>query len=94
MEEYEYSFKVENIELYIKYCEQNNYKKISVTKQNRIIYKNNNNLNILARLTTNIINNKKEIFFDCKNVKSNNKNLNISKESLPIKISKNKKKNI
>ena len=94
MEEYEYSFKVESIKPYIDYCKKNNFKEISVTKQNRVVYENKNSENIIARLTTKIINNKKEIFFDCKNVGKNDNDLKVSKESLPIKVTKNNQKQI
>ena len=37
--EHEYSFKVTNIKPFLKYCKDNNYKKIEVTDQTRILYK-------------------------------------------------------
>ena len=47
MEEYEYSFKVDSIKPYIDYCEKNSYKK-SINVQNRIVYENIHNRNIIA----------------------------------------------
>ena len=94
MEEYEYSFKVESIKPYIDYCKKNNYKEISVNKQNRVVYENKNSESIIARLTTKIINDKKEVIFDCKNVGRNDNDLKVSKESLPMKVTKNNQKQI
>ena len=47
--EYEYSYRVTNIEEYINYCKKNNYKLIGIVKQTRIIYTNKNKT--IARIT-------------------------------------------
>ena len=91
MKEYEYSFKVKSIKPYIDYCISNNYKEISITKENRIVFENKNNENIIARITTN---DKNEISLDFKNVCKNREDLNISKESLPIKFTEDNIENI
>lgn len=59
--EYEYSFKVKNIDKYIKYCENNNYKKQMNNRQVRKLYKNDTN--IMGRVTTNYKGNKKSTLF-------------------------------
>lgn len=91
MEEYERSFKVETVKPYIDYCVNNKYTLLSVTKENRIVYENKSNKNLIARITIRVINRKKEMIFDCKNIDINDKDLKISKESLPIKISNKNK---
>ena len=69
MEEYEYSFKVSSIKPYIEYCEKNDYKKESEILENRKVYENKYNPNIIARITKTVIGLKEQIVFDCKNVK-------------------------
>lgn len=88
MKEYEYSFKVDSIKPYIDYCINNKYKKVSETKENRIVYECRSNSNLIARITTNDNN---ETILDFKNIRDKNNDLNISKESLPIKITKKNK---
>ena len=94
MEEYEYSFKVLSIKPYIDYCEENNYKKIEITKQNRIIYENKHVDHIIARITIEIKNGKEVITFDCKNVGEAKGELKISKESLVMEVPRNDKEKI
>lgn len=94
MKEYEYSFKVESIEPYIKYVEENDYEKKSVETQNRIVYENKHSKNIISRITTKNKDGKKETTLDFKNVEKKKNNLNDSRESLPIKINKNNRKAI
>ena len=40
--EYEYSFKVEEIDPYIEYCKNNGYEFIEETNQSRTLYRNTN----------------------------------------------------
>ena len=94
MKEYEYSFKVKSIEPYINYCKNNNYNLIDIIKENRRVYENKHNNKLIARITSRIKNNKKDIKLDFKNVSSNNDDLKISLESIPIKITKRNKKQI
>ena len=93
MGEYEYNFKVDSIKPYIKYCEENNYKG-KVIKQKRIVYENVDNNKIVARITTNTEDDKRETILDFKNVKENNELLKVSNESLPIIVDKSNKKQI
>lgn len=94
MEEYEYSFKVKNIQPYIDYCMKNQYEKVSEVRQNRVVYENKHSKDIIARVTTKIVDGKKEITFDCKNVGREENHLKVSMESLPIKITKSNKDSI
>lgn len=94
MKEYEYSFKVKSIEPYINYCKNNNYNLIDIIKENRRVYENKHNNKLIARITSRIKNNKKDMKLDFKNVSSNNDDLKISLESIPIKITKRNKKQI
>lgn len=94
MEEYEYSFKVSDIKPYIEYCENNNYKRESEVTQNRIVYENKHSNDIIARITTKITNGKKNTIFDCKNVNKKDRDLKVSSESEPIKVTKSNEKSI
>lgn len=49
MKEYEYSFKVKNIDSYIEYCKKNNYTLKEETEQTRTLYRKNNGT--MARIT-------------------------------------------
>lgn len=79
--EYEYSFKVSDINEYINYCENNNYVLKSNTRQIRTIYRNNG---LIARITQDI--NKDTITYslDFKEDKLDNNDLIIRKESKKI----------
>ena len=46
----------------------------------------NNNINIIARLTTDFIKDKEIITFDFKNIGERNKNLKVATESLPLNV--------
>ena len=94
MEEYEYSFKVSSIKPYIKYCEENNYKKVDVTSQNRIVYENAHNEHIIARITKEIKGGKETTKFDCKNVGESRDTLKISGESIPMEVIESNRKEI
>ena len=88
MEEYEYSFKVSSIKPYIEYCEKNDYKKESEILENRKVYENKYNPNIIARITKTVIGLKEQIVFDCKNVKEERQDLKESQESIPLVFNK------
>ena len=94
MKEYEYSFKVKDIKPFIEFCENNNYKKLSITTQNRVVYENKNNEHIIARITTKIIDGKKSTMLDFKNVGEKHRDLKISNESLPIEVNENNSKTL
>ena len=86
MEEYEYSIKAKSVKPYIEYCEKNKYKLIEKVEQN--------SKDIIARITTSIIDGKKEIVFDCKNIGTRNEALKISQESLPFIITEDNIKEV
>lgn len=84
MEEYEYSFKVTDINPYIKYCENNNFEKLEESSQIRILYRNINK--IMARITTTEKNGNKRVVLDFKDDNQSNDRLKVSKETLPLDI--------
>jgi adenylate cyclase class IV len=91
MKEYEYSFEVKRLNEILKYLEKNDYIKESENFQERTIYENQTNTTL--RVTKNNINDDQEIILDFKTKKNNfDKVLNISKESLPLKIKKEESK--
>lgn len=94
MEEYEYSFKVEDLKPYIDYCEINGYLKLSVVEQNRVVYENKNNKNEIARITTTKVGDTFETIFDYKTINTSDKELKISRETEPIIITDENKKGI
>ncbi len=90
MEEYEYSFKVKSLEPVFMYLKENNYKEIFNKKQNRIVYENIKNRNIISRITSN----DEDYLFDFKNKSYETETLKISKASLPLKIKKEDIENV
>ena len=92
MKEYEHSFKVKSILPYLEYCKQNGYTEFDAVTQNRVVYENSNSDHIIARITTETVGGKERIVFDCKNVGSKRKDLNISSESIPMELTEETKK--
>ena len=84
MEEYEYSFAVKDITPYIEFCDNNGYEKVSVLKQNRVVYENKNLGNIIARITTTMLEGEETVVFDCKSIAVGDGNLKVSEESKEI----------
>ena len=84
MLEYEYSFKVSNLDKYIDYCKNKNYNLIEKIKQNRTLYRNNNKT--MARITIKENNKIKEKILDFKEDNLTEDILKIRKESLPLKF--------
>ena len=80
MNEYEYSFKVNDITKYIDYCKNNNYKLVEEVKQTRTLYRNSNKT--MARIT---INNDK-MFLDFKEDNLTDDILKIRKETKPLEF--------
>ena len=72
------------------YLKENNYKEIFNKKQNRIVYENIKNRNIISRITSN----DEDYLFDFKNKSYETETLKISKESLPLKIKKEDIENV
>lgn len=94
MQEYEYSFKVKSINPYITYCKDNGYRTVSVIEQNRVVYENKNNKNLIARMTTIKKNGKQKTVLDFKNVETSQKQLKVSTESIPLNVTSRNKKSI
>ena len=92
MKEYEHSFKVESILPYLEYCKEKGYIELDSVTQNRVVYENSNSDHIIARITTETVGGKERTVFDCKNVGSKRKDLNISSESIPMELAEETKK--
>jgi len=84
MQEYEYSFKTDDITKYINYCNNNDYKLIDKVKQTRTLYRNSNKT--MARITINEYDDNTKMFLDFKEYNLNDSILKIRKESLPLEF--------
>ena len=82
--EYEYSFKVDSIDKYIDYCNNNGYELIDKVKQTRTLYRNSNKT--MARITINEYDNNTKMFLDFKEDNLTDDILKIRKESLPLEF--------
>lgn len=94
MQEYEYSFNVKSIDPYINYCNINGFKEKLIQQQNRIVYENKDNKNLIARITTICSDEKRKVVFDCKSVVQSKNNLKESNESVPLLVNSRNKKSI
>lgn len=92
MKEYEYSFKVKSLDSYIKYCEENGYKKTSETSQIRELFTSNNK--ILARITTKKSNDKIIKSLDFKDENDSDEILKNCRETKPLIITDDNKESI
>ena len=81
MVEYEYNFKVDDISVVTKFCEENGFVLVSKTSENRVVFENKQNRKIISRLTTTFGESKKVTVWDFKNVGKNDNLLKVSKES-------------
>ena len=88
MIEYEYSIRAKTIKPFIEYCERNDYKFISKTEENRIVFENKANRDIIARITTTKSGDEEICLFDFKNKSVGDATFKIAKESLPLQIRK------
>lgn len=84
--EYERSFCVDSIDKYVQYCQKNGFEKVKDVWQNRIVFENQTNSKLIARITKEIIDGKETIVLDCKNVMKKDGDLNQSLESTPLQI--------
>ena len=87
--EYEYSFKVKDLTKYLDYCKKNNYQLEEETNQERILYRNANKT--IARITTKIKDNKANTYLDFKDENDSDEILKVSRETIPLKVTKNNK---
>lgn len=87
MKEYEYSFKVKDVNQYIEYCKNNGFKEIFKNDQIRDWYQNDSSIN--ARVTINKINGEDEIIVDFKEEDKSDEILKETRESLPLKVENN-----
>lgn len=82
--EYEYSFKVKDITLFIEYCINNNFKLSCEYEQTRILYKNGGK--VMARITKNVYNEGNEEILNFKDDNLNDNVLKVSRESKDLLI--------
>ena len=92
MLEYEYSFKVKDIEPYIDYCVSNNYIKTLDNEQNRKLYINDSG--IMARLTTELNGDNETVYLDFKTDNDSNELLKKSLESIPMVVDNSNEKSV
>lgn len=85
MKEYEYSFRVNDINPFISYCENNDYIIEKDNLQTRELFKNKNK--ILARITTEIENDKTTCILDFKDDNNTDDLVKEARETLPLKVS-------
>lgn len=81
MIEYEYNFKVDDISVVTKFCEENGFVLVSKTSENRVVFENRQNRKIISRITSTFGESKKVTVWDFKNVGKNDNLLKVSKES-------------
>ena len=82
--EYEYSFKVNDINKYLDYCKENNYHFIVQCEQIRTLYKNGGR--VMARITKNIYDDKEEELLSFKEDNLTGEILHVRGESLELLI--------
>ena len=82
--EYEYSFKVKDIRLFIDYCVNNNYELKKEYEQIRTLYKNGGK--VMARITKNIFKDKEEEILNFKDDNLSDSVLKVSRESKDLII--------
>ena len=83
-EEYEYSFKVKDIEPFIKYCLDNNYIDEDEYEQTRTLYKNGGK--IMARITKNCYKDREVEILNFKDDNLDNNILKVSRETKDLVI--------
>lgn len=89
MLEYEYSFKVKDVNPFIEFCKNENYMEKSIVSQRRVLYKNNSG--ILARITTNNQGENEKSYLNFKEADDSEKILKVSKESIELEINDSNK---
>ena len=89
MLEYEYSFKVKDVNPFIEFCKKENYMEKSIVSQKRVLYRNNSG--ILARITTNSQGENEKSYLNFKEADDSEKILKVSKESIELEINDSNK---
>ena len=90
--EYEYSFKVNDINPYINYCIEKGFEKIKEYNQTRTLYTSSNN--ILARITSQEENGVINTVLDFKDDNDSDEILKVSRETIPLTVNENNKESI
>lgn len=92
MKEYEYSFKVNDLQPYIEYCKNNKYEKAEETMQTRTLYRNKNKT--MARITAKEKNGVEKALLDFKDDNKSSEILKVSRETIPLTITDDNKEAI
>lgn len=82
--EYEYSFKVDSLDWYKKYCEENGYVKRLEYDQVRELFTSDNK--VLARITTTKTGENTDVFLDFKDDDDSDKVYKESRETIPLRV--------
>lgn len=82
--EYEYSFKVDSLDEYKEYCEENGYEKRLEYDQVRELFTSDNK--VLARITTAKTGENTDVFLDFKDDDDSDKVYKESRETIPLKV--------
>ena len=82
--EYEYSFKVDSLDEYKKYCEENGYEKRLEYDQVRELFTSDNK--VLARVTTTKTENNIDIFLDFKYDDDSERIYKEARETIPLRV--------
>ena len=82
--EYEYSFKVDSLDEYKEYCEENGYEKRLEYDQVRELFTSDNK--VLARITTTKTGENTDVFLDFKDDDDSDKVYKESRETIPLKV--------
>ena len=82
--EYEYSFKVDSLDWYKKYCAENGYEKRLEYDQVRELFTSDNK--VLARITTTKTGENTDVFLDFKDDDDSDKVYKESRETIPLKV--------
>ena len=82
--EYEYSFKVDSLDEYKKYCEENGYEKRLEYDQVRELFTSDNK--VLARITTTKTGENTDVFLDFKDDDDSDKVYKESRETIPLRV--------
>jgi len=88
MIEYEYSIRATSVKPFIEYCQNNGYKFVSKSKENRQVFENKENRKIISRITITDNGNGDVCLFDFKNNDKGNDTFKVAKESSVLQIKK------
>ena len=86
MIEYEYSIRAKSVQPFIDYCQQNGYRFVSKSKENRQVFENVENRKIISRITITDNGKGNVCLFDFKNNCTGSDTFKVAKESQTLQI--------